>query len=80
VLEFTSIFHFHWNGVIDSNICLPALDYLRTLAIKPTITSNGHSVAVLEDDDVRAFHHIEFSLDYPNQTEKTCRYQQKSRS
>ncbi|HEY2114929.1 MAG TPA: radical SAM protein [Candidatus Angelobacter sp.] len=46
------------------------LDYLRTLAIKLTITSNGHSVAVLEDDAVRAFHDIEFSLDYPNETEQ----------
>jgi radical SAM protein with 4Fe4S-binding SPASM domain len=38
--------------------------------VKLTITSNGHSVAVLEDQDVRAFHDIEFSLDYPTQAEQ----------
>ena len=46
------------------------LRYLRTLPIKLTITSNGHSVAVLEDADLSAFHDIEFSLDYPNQAEQ----------
>jgi radical SAM protein with 4Fe4S-binding SPASM domain len=46
------------------------LAYLRTKPVKLTITSNGHSVAVLEDDDLRAFHDIEFSLDYPTQEEQ----------
>jgi radical SAM protein with 4Fe4S-binding SPASM domain len=46
------------------------LAYLRQQAIKLTITSNGHSVAVLEDNELRAFHDIEFSLDYPTQTEQ----------
>jgi len=46
------------------------LAYLRTLPVKLTITSNAHSVAVLEDDDLRAFHDIEFSLDYPTQAEQ----------
>jgi radical SAM protein with 4Fe4S-binding SPASM domain len=46
------------------------LAYLRTQSVKLTITSNGHSVAVLEDPDLRAFHDIEFSLDYPNQSEQ----------
>ena len=46
------------------------LAYLRTKPIKLTITSNGHSVAVLEDDELRAFHDIEFSLDYPTQAEQ----------
>src|SRR4051794_4183746 len=32
------------------------LAYLRTLPIKLTITSNGHSTAVLTDDEVHAFH------------------------
>ena len=44
--------------------------YLRTQPVKLTITSNGHSVAVLEDDELRAFHDIEFSLDYPTQAEQ----------
>jgi radical SAM protein with 4Fe4S-binding SPASM domain len=46
------------------------LTYLRTRSIKLTITSNGHSVAVLEDNELRAFHDIEFSLDYPTQAEQ----------
>jgi radical SAM protein with 4Fe4S-binding SPASM domain len=46
------------------------LAYLRTQPVKLTITSNGHSVAVLEDKELRAFHDIEFSLDYPTQTEQ----------
>jgi radical SAM protein with 4Fe4S-binding SPASM domain len=46
------------------------LTYLRTQPVKLTITSNGHSVAVLEDGELRAFHDIEFSLDYPTEAEQ----------
>jgi radical SAM protein with 4Fe4S-binding SPASM domain len=46
------------------------LAYLRTRPVKLTITSNGHSVALLEDYDLRAFRDIEFSLDYPTQAEQ----------
>jgi radical SAM protein with 4Fe4S-binding SPASM domain len=46
------------------------LTYLRTRPVNLTITSNGHSVAVLEDNELRAFHDIEFSLDYPTQAEQ----------
>src|SRR5437660_7898076 len=46
------------------------LHYLHTKPVKLTITSNGHSVAVLEDNELRAFHDIEFSLDYPTQTKQ----------
>jgi radical SAM protein with 4Fe4S-binding SPASM domain len=46
------------------------LEYLRGKSVKLTITSNGHSVAVLGDDELRAFHDIEFSLDYPTQAEQ----------
>src|SRR5439155_24121932 len=46
------------------------LAYLRTKPVKLTITSNGHSVAVLEDNELRAFHDIEFSLDYASQAEQ----------
>ncbi len=46
------------------------LAYLRMKQVKLTITSNGHSVAVLGDDEIRAFHDIEFSLDYPTQAEQ----------
>ncbi|HVO63088.1 MAG TPA: radical SAM protein [Terriglobales bacterium] len=46
------------------------LAYLQTKAVKLTITSNGHSVAVLDDNELRAFHDIEFSLDYATQSEQ----------
>ncbi|MGA7295155.1 MAG: radical SAM protein [Terriglobales bacterium] len=46
------------------------LAYLRSRPVKLTLTSNGHSVAVLEDDELRAFHDIEFSLDYPTEAEQ----------
>ncbi|HEX4664549.1 MAG TPA: radical SAM protein [Terriglobales bacterium] len=46
------------------------LAYLQTRPVKLTITSNGHSVAVLDDSQLRAFHDIEFSLDYPTETEQ----------
>src|SRR5947207_2641938 len=46
------------------------LAHLRAQSVKLTITSNGHSVAVLEDNEVRAFHDIEFSLDYATQAEQ----------
>src|SRR5258706_2230007 len=46
------------------------LAYLRTKPVQLTITSNGHSVAVLEDNELCAFHDIEFSLDYATQTEQ----------
>src|SRR5271167_3522179 len=46
------------------------LAYLRTKPVKLTITSNGHSVAVLENNELCAFHDIEFSLDYATQAEQ----------
>src|SRR5215469_6584972 len=46
------------------------LAYLRTRPVKLTITSNGHSIAVLEDHELGTFHDIEFSLDYPTQAEQ----------
>jgi radical SAM protein with 4Fe4S-binding SPASM domain len=46
------------------------LAYLKTKPVKLTITSNGHSVAVLEDKELRAFHDVEFSLDYPSESEQ----------
>lgn len=46
------------------------LAYLRTQPVKLTITSNGHSIEVLEDSELRAFHDIEFSLDYATQAEQ----------
>jgi radical SAM protein with 4Fe4S-binding SPASM domain len=46
------------------------LDFLRTQPIKLTITSNGHSIATLDDEHVRSFHDVEFSLDYPTEHEQ----------
>src|SRR3989441_12191818 len=46
------------------------LAYLRTQPVKLTITSNGHSAAMLTDDELRAFHDVEFSLDYPTEREQ----------
>ena len=46
------------------------LAYLTALPVKLTITSNGHSAFVLTDDELRAFHDVEFSLDYPTQPEQ----------
>ena len=49
---------------------LPIVVFLRSQSIKLTITSNGHSISILDDEHVRAFHDIEFSLDYPTQQEQ----------
>src|SRR5207245_8571916 len=46
------------------------LTFLKTQPLKLTITSNGHSIAILSDEDVRAFHDVEFSLDYPTKSEQ----------
>jgi radical SAM protein with 4Fe4S-binding SPASM domain len=49
---------------------LPILDFLRAQQIKLTITSNSRSIAMLDDEHVRAFHDVEFSLDYPSEEEQ----------
>jgi radical SAM protein with 4Fe4S-binding SPASM domain len=49
---------------------LSILGYLRKAPIKLTMTSNGYSVASLADADLVAFKDIEFSLDYPTETEQ----------
>jgi radical SAM protein with 4Fe4S-binding SPASM domain len=46
------------------------LAYLRNLPVKLTITSNGHSVTVLSDEELRAFHDVEFSLDYSTEAQQ----------
>jgi radical SAM protein with 4Fe4S-binding SPASM domain len=48
----------------------PILAYLRRKPLKLTMTSNGHSVRILADEDLRAFDELEFSLDYPNEAEQ----------
>ena len=46
------------------------LALLRAQPVKLTITSNGHSIAVLDDADLRSFAEVEFSLDYPTREEQ----------
>lgn len=46
------------------------LAVLREQPAKLTITSNGHSVAVLDDADLAGFAEVEFSLDYPTRGEQ----------
>jgi radical SAM protein with 4Fe4S-binding SPASM domain len=46
------------------------LGFFRTQPIKLTITSNGHSIQVLDDADLRGFADVEFSLDYPTRAEQ----------
>ena len=46
------------------------LAFLRTQPIKLTITSNGHSIALLPDEDLVAFADVEFSLDYATRAEQ----------
>ncbi len=42
-------------------------------AIKLTLTSNGHSVAVLDDESLRAFSDVAFSLDRPTRDGQDAR-------
>jgi radical SAM protein with 4Fe4S-binding SPASM domain len=46
------------------------LGYFRTQKVKLTITSNGHSIEVLDDTELRSFADVEFSLDYPTREEQ----------
>jgi radical SAM protein with 4Fe4S-binding SPASM domain len=46
------------------------LAFLRKQPVKLTMTSNGYSVAVLDDEQLAAFADIEFSLDYPTEAEQ----------
>lgn len=38
--------------------------YLRSRGVKLAITSNGYSVMAMSDDELRAFHSVELSLDF----------------
>jgi radical SAM protein with 4Fe4S-binding SPASM domain len=49
---------------------LPMLAFLRKQPVKLTMTSNGYSVAVLDDAQLAAFADIEFSLDFPTEAEQ----------
>ncbi|MGH8055629.1 MAG: radical SAM protein [Candidatus Entotheonellia bacterium] len=43
------------------------LDYLAGRGIVTSITSNGLSAAALSDEQLKRFHSIEFSLDFPRE-------------
>jgi len=46
------------------------LAYLRERGVRHTITTNGFSIGVLDDDEVRGFHSVEVSIDFPNRVEQ----------
>ena len=48
----------------------PILHHLRSKPVKLTITSNGHSIRVLDDEDIKGFADVEFSLDYATRAEQ----------
>jgi len=45
------------------------LDDLRSRGLRTSITSNGLSIQALDDDAVKRFHSVEFSLDFPSERE-----------
>jgi radical SAM protein with 4Fe4S-binding SPASM domain len=45
------------------------LEWLSGQPVKLSITSNGYSIAILDDAQVRRFHDVEFSLDHPTREE-----------
>jgi radical SAM protein with 4Fe4S-binding SPASM domain len=46
------------------------LAWLARQPVKLTITSNGHTIAGLADEQVRCFHDVELSLDHPTEREQ----------
>jgi radical SAM protein with 4Fe4S-binding SPASM domain len=50
---------------------LPAiLDYLRGREIATSITSNGYTLSILDDEQLQSFHDIEVSIDFPTEAEQ----------
>src|SRR5262245_29154581 len=45
------------------------LAYLAASRIKTSITSNSASIQMLTDDEIKQFHSVEFSLDFPTERE-----------
>lgn len=46
------------------------LAFLRQRGVRHTLTTNGYSVAVLDDDELRGFHSVEVSIDFPTAAEQ----------
>ena len=50
---------------------LPAiLEYLLSLGVKVAVTSNGHTLSLLDDADLRRLDSVELSLDFPTEAEQ----------
>lgn len=49
---------------------LEIVDYLQSLDVQLSITSNGFTTSRLDDARLRRFHSIEFSLDFPTEAEQ----------
>jgi radical SAM protein with 4Fe4S-binding SPASM domain len=46
------------------------LAYLRERGVRHTITTNGYSAQVLDDAELRGFHSVEVSIDFPAEAEQ----------
>lgn len=46
------------------------LAHLRERGVRHTITTNGFSIGTLDDDEVRGFHSVEVSIDFPTRAEQ----------
>jgi radical SAM protein with 4Fe4S-binding SPASM domain len=46
------------------------LAYFRAEGIRHTITTNGYSIGVLSDEELRGFHSVEVSIDFPTEAEQ----------
>jgi radical SAM protein with 4Fe4S-binding SPASM domain len=46
------------------------VDYLQAEGIATSITSNGYTLSILSDDQLRAFHDVEVSIDFPTEAQQ----------
>ena len=46
------------------------LALFRAQGIRHTITTNGYSIGILSDDELRGFHSVEVSIDFPAEAEQ----------
>ncbi len=44
--------------------------YLRERDVATSITSNGYTLSIVDDDQLRAFHDVEVSIDFPTEAEQ----------
>jgi radical SAM protein with 4Fe4S-binding SPASM domain len=48
----------------------PIVGYLREQGIATSVTSNGYTLSILSDDELRGFHDVEVSIDFPTEAEQ----------